>query len=72
MLYDNKSNHDLSTIYSFICESANDEEALKLAAQIEKSFYTDKAKEANFGREARRLGYRSENDLMQKYDWLHN
>ena len=68
MLYDNKSNHDLSTIYSFICESANDEEALQLAARIEKSFYTDKAKEANFGSEARRLGYRSVNDLMQKYD----
>lgn len=70
MLYDNKSTHDLSAIYTILCESAGDniEKLVALAKRIERSYYTDKAKETEFGREAQELGYKSVYDLMREYD----
>lgn len=71
MLYDNKSDHDLSSIYcKILCESTSDknEKLLTLAKRIERSFYSDKAKEAEFGREAEELGYSSVKQLMHDYD----
>lgn len=71
MLYDNKSDHDLSSIYcKILCESTGDknEKLLALAKRIEHSFYSDKAKEAEFGREAEELGYSSVKQLMHDYD----
>lgn len=46
MLYDNKSTHDLSTIYTILCESTGDniDKLVTLAKKIERSYYTDDMK----------------------------